>query len=148
MNTETTKTTVPRSGWKFTARERAYHVYMFTLQKRNYGIGSREYCRQHSINRDTFRGWLDRYPQGQPFYDIDNPVTVEAPSKTEPQMVKLSSNQLVPKRENEITDIRRDFNSSASPVMIKFYDCVISADNSNLSLILSAIKNVSSGQDL
>ena len=147
MSTEITKTNVPRSGFAFDKREKAYHVYMFTLQKRNYGIGSREYCKQHSINRDTFRGWLNRYPQGQPYYDINNAVAPEVPPRTDSQMVKLSSDQLIPRRDNEITDIRRDFCSSAVPVMIKFYDSVISADSSNLSLILSAIKTISNGQD-
>lgn len=147
MSTEITKTQVPRSGWEFTPRERAYHVYMFTLQNRNYGISKREYARQHNLINSTFKGWINFYPQGKPYYDIDNPVATEVPAKSEKQMVKLSSDQLVPRRDNEITDIRRDFCSSASPVIIKFYDSVISADSSNLSLILSAIKNVSSGQD-
>ena len=147
MSTETA-IKQPRSGNEFSKREKAYHVYMYTLQNRNYGITISEYVRQHNLIYGTFRGWLRFYPQGQPFYDIDNPVSAEAPPKTESQMVKLSSDQLLPRKENEITDIRREFNSSASPVMIKFYDSVISADSSNLSLILSAIKNVSSGQDL
>ena len=146
MSTEITKTQVPRSGWEFTPRERAYHVYMYTLQNRNYGITISEYVKQHNLIVTTFRGWLKFYPQGKPYYDVDNIAAPETPVKAESQMVKLSSDQLVPRRDNEITDIRRDFSSSASPVIIKFYDSVISADNSNLSLILSAIKNVSSGQ--
>jgi len=136
-----------RSGWEFTTREKAYFVYMFTLQKRNYGVGSREYCKQHNINRDTFRGWMDRYPEGRPFYDVNNEVTAVAPpAKAEPQMVKLSQEQLISKPNNAITDIRRESYCSSSSVMIKFYDSVISVDSSNISLVLSAIKNVSSGQ--
>lgn len=146
MNTETTIRQMPRSGNEFSKREKAYHVYMYTMQNRNYGISISEYVRQHNLFRGTFRGWLNRYPQGQPYYDVDNVTASETPAKAEKQMVKLSSDQLISRRDNEITDIRRDFGSS-SPVMIKFYDSVISADSSNLSLILSAIKNVSSGQD-
>lgn len=146
MSTETA-IKQPRSGNEFSKREKAYHVYMYTLQNRNYGISKREYVRQHSLILSTFMGWLKFYPEGKPFYDVYNSVAAEVPAKAESQMVKLSSDQLIPRKDNEITDFRREFNSSASLVMIKFYDSVISADSSNLSLILSAIKNVSSDQD-
>ena len=149
MSKEITSRPEPRSGFEFSKRDKAYHSYMYTLQNRNYGIGIREYARTHNIKRDTLRGWIDRYPGGKPYYDADDlTAAVQAPAKEDCQMVKLSPQQLVQDGTGkEITDIRRDC-TSHSFVRIEFYGSVITADCGNISMVLSAIRSISSGQVL
>lgn len=59
MEKENSKTNEPRSGWLFTPRDKAYHSYMYSLQKKHYGIGIGEYAKAHNLNRSTFRGWIE-----------------------------------------------------------------------------------------
>lgn len=129
----------PRSGWSFDKRDKAYHSYMFSLQKKNYGIGIREYARTHNLKRDTLRGWIDRYPNGLPYYNADDPSqTAPEPPRGEVQMVKLSPSQL---EKPQIHIIPK--NECNGSVTIDFYGARINADGHNIVAILVAIKSVS-----
>ena len=97
-----------KSSKAFLPKEKAYHVYQFTLQKQCYGIGVREYARRHDITRDTLRDWIIRYTKGLPYYNVTDPVEpMEELKDIEPQkIVKLSRSQLTKsniEEENNVT---------------------------------------------
>lgn len=139
MENENSKTNEPRSGWLFTPRDKAYHSYMYSLQKKNYGVGIVEYARSHNLNRSTFQGWIKRYPKGLPFYNADDPTQVSPdPPEGEVQMVKLSPSQL---EEPQVQVMQKT--EYHEPVSIDFYGARINADSHNIVAVLAAIKSVS-----
>ncbi|MBQ3730110.1 MAG: hypothetical protein II903_11490 [Spirochaetales bacterium] len=135
----TIRKTAPRSGWEFDKREKAYHSYMFSLQKKNYGVSLREYARTHNLTRDTLRSWVDRYPNGLPYYDADAPDQVAPePPKGEIQMVKLSQSQLEEPHMQVVPKIEGN-----GIVIIEFHGARITTSSYTLVAVLAAIKSVS-----
>ena len=138
METKIRKT-APRSGWEFDRREKAYHSYMYSLQKKNYGVSLREYARTHNLTRDTLRSWVERYPNGLPYYDADAPDQVAPePPKGEVQMVKLSQAQLEKPQVQLVPKMEYD-----GSVIVDFYGARITTDCHNIVAVLAAIKSVS-----
>lgn len=129
----------PRSGWTFDRREKAYHSYMFSLQNKNYGVSLREYARTHNLTRDTLRSWVERYPNGLPFYDSNAlDQAIPEPPKGEFQMVKLSDSQLEKPKVQVMPKVEDN-----GAVVIEFYGARISVDGRNIVAVLAAIKSVS-----
>lgn len=138
---ENRNTKALRTGWEFDRREKAYHSYMFTLQRRNYGTSIRGYARDHNLNKDTLRSWIARYPGGRPFYDADD-MTQQAPepSNGEVQMVKLNAQQL----EKPLPDPDMITQSdSGNVIRIEYYGASIQASEKDVVTVLAAIRSLS-----
>lgn len=133
---ELNKKTTPRSGWEFEVREKAYHVYMYSLQKKNYGQTIRGYARVHNLKRDTLRSWIERYPEGKPFYDSNNiNQQIQKPVKAECQMVKLSPRQI--EKPLSITDSQQN-----GIINIDYHGAIIHVETKDLMPVLAAIKSL------
>lgn len=134
---ELNKKTTPRSGWEFEVREKAYHVYMYSLQKKNYGQTIRGYARAHNLKRDTLRSWIERYPEGKPFYDAnDINQQRQKPAKAECQMVKLSSNQI----EKPLSIVTGSLQNGI--INIDYHGAIIHVETKDLVSVLAAIKSL------
>jgi transposase-like protein len=128
-----------KSSKAFLSKEKAYHVYQFTLQKQCYGIGVREYARRHDITRDTLRAWIACYPKGLPYYNVGNPVEpMEELEDFKPRkIVKLSKAQL--------KDVKTEEKSSvvySSTVHIQYCGAELEVASENLMSVLATIRAV------
>ena len=128
-----------KSSKAFLSKEKAYHVYQFTLQKQCYGIGVREYAKRHDITRDTLRAWIARYPKGLPYYNVGNPVEpMEELEDFKPhKIVKLSKVQL--------KDVKTEEKSSvaySSTVHIQYCGAELEVASENLMSVLATIRAV------
>lgn len=130
-----------RTGWEFDRREKAYHSYMFTLQRRNYGTSIRGYARDHNLSRDTLRSWIERYPGGRPFHDAED-MTQQAPEpqKGEVQLVKLNAQQLEKPLPAPDTITQTD---SGNIIRIEYYGASIQASGKDVVAVLAAIRSLS-----
>lgn len=138
---ENRNTKARRTGWEFDRREKAYHSYMFTLQRRNYGTSIRSYARDHNLSRDALRSWIDRYPGGRPFYDADD-MTQQAPEppRGEAQMVKLNAQQLEKPLPAHDMITQSD---SGNVIRIEYYGASIQASGKDVVTVLAAIRSLS-----
>ena len=129
-----------KSSKAFLPKEKAYHVYQFSLQKQCYGIGVRNYAKRHDITRDTLRDWIIRYPKGLPYYNVGDPTEpMEELEDFKPhKIVKLSKNQL------KGVSIEEENNAVAynTTVCIHFCGAKIEVSSENLMTVLTAIRTV------
>lgn len=139
---DTTCKRTPRSGWEFEVRDKAYHSYMYSLQKKNYGETIRGYARAHNLKRDTLRSWIERYPGGRPFYDADDAtLTAPNPPKEEVQIVKLSQSQLEkPVSVSEMVSCKTNLSEI---IKIEYCGASIQVSAKDVIAVLAAIKSIS-----
>lgn len=129
-----------KSSKAFLPKEKAYHVYQFSLQKQCYGIGVRDYAKRHDITRDTLRDWIIRYPKGLPYYNVGDPTEpMEELEDFKPhEIVKLSKNQL------KGVSIEEENNAVAynTTVHIQYCGAKLEVASENLMTVLEAIRTV------